>query len=212
MSAWTKLAAKVDTRSMSERVTLFIVLLVVLYGAADLFLFTPQARELKRTEMKMADYRRRITFSESLLSQAMVRTDPVALAQERLAAAQKGLAERSKAMDGLSNRLIPPQRMTWVLEELSRQQPGLKLVSLKTLDTEVAGAPSTVQLGSLYRHGVELVLEGSYAAFAAYLERIERMPYRVYWGSLTLDAMAYPKLTLKLTLYTLSQDRVCLAI
>lgn len=212
MSAWTKLAAKFDARSTRERVTLFIVLLVVLYGAADLFLFTPQARELKRIEMKMADYRRRITFSESLLSQTLVRTDPAALAQERLAAAQKGLAERSKAMDGLSNRLIPPRKMTEVLEELSRQQPGLKLVSLKTLDTEVAGAPSTVQLGSLYRHGVELVLEGSYAAFAAYLERIERMPYRVYWGSLALDAMAYPKLTLKLTLYTLSQDRVCLAI
>ena len=212
MSAWTKLAAKFDARSTRERVTLFIVLLVVLYGAADLFLFTPQARELKRIEMKMADYRRRITFSESLLSQTLVRTDPAALAQERLAAAQKGLAERSKAMDGLSNRLIPPRKMTEVLEELSRQQPGLKLVSLKTLDTEVAGAPGTVQLGSLYRHGVELVLEGSYAAFTAYLERIEHMPYRVFWGSLALDATTYPKLTLKLTLYTLSQDRVCLAI
>ncbi len=212
MSAWTKLAAKIDARSTQERITLFVVLLVVLYGAADLFLFTPQMRELKRTELKMADYRRRITFSESLLSQSMVRTDPAALARERLAAAQKGLEARSKAVDGLAGRLIPPQQMAKVLAGLSQQQPGLKLVSLKTLEAEVVGAPATVQLGSLYRHGVELVLEGSYAAFAVYLEQVERMPYRVYWGGLELDATAYPNLTLKFTVYTLSQDKTWLAI
>ena len=212
MSAWTKLAAKLDARSTRERVTLFVVLLVVLYGTSDLFLFTPQAREMKRIEVKMADYRRRITLSESLLSQATVRADPTTLARERLAAAQKGLAERGKAMDGLAGRLIPPQQMAKVLEGLSKQQPGLKLVSLKTLDAEVVGAPATVQLGSLYRHGVELVLEGSYASFASYLARVERMPYGVFWGGLELDATAYPNLTLKLTLYTLSQDKTWLAV
>lgn len=212
MSAWPKLAAKIDARSTRERVILFVVLLIVLYGVADLALFTPQIREIKRIEMKMTDYRGRITLSEGLLSQATVRADPLTLARERLAAAQRGLQERGKAMDGLSGRLIPPQQMVKVLEGLSRQQPGLKLVSLKTLTTEVVGAPATVQVGSLYRHGVELVLEGSYAAFAAYLERVERMPYGVFWGGLELDALAYPNLTLKLTLYTLSQDKAWLAV
>lgn len=212
MSAWTRLAARIDTRSTRERIALFTVLLVVLYGAADLFMFTPQARELKRAELKVADYRRRIAFSEGLLSQTTVRADPAVLARERLAAAQKGLAERGRAMDGLAGRLIPPQQMAKLLEGLSKQQPGLKLVSLKTLDVEAVGAPATAELGGLYRHGVELVLEGGYVAFAAYLARVEAMPYRVYWGGLELDARGYPNSTMRFTVYTLSQDKTWLTV
>ncbi|TCS71894.1 MSHA biogenesis protein MshJ [Sulfuritortus calidifontis] len=212
MKTWSDLAAKIDGRTTRERVILFLILLAALYALADLALFTPQARERKQIELKMTEYRRRITLSEDVLNQAVARADPAALARQRLEAARQVLAARSKALEGLSSRLIPPQEMPKLLQALSQRQADIRLVSLRTLQAEAVGALAAAQPGGLYRHGVELTLEGSYAGFAAYLERVERLPYGVYWGGLELDATAYPKLTMKLTLYTLSQDKAWLAV
>jgi MSHA biogenesis protein MshJ len=212
VKAWSGLAAKIDGRTARERAILFGVLLIALYALADLALFAPQARERKQIELKMSEYRRRITLSEDVLNQAVVRADPAALARQRLEAAQQVLVARSRALEGLSSRLIPPQEMPKILQALSQRQTDLRLIGLRTLDAQAVGALAAAQPGGLYRHGVELTLEGGYAGFASYLERLERMPYGVYWGGLELDATAYPKLTLKLTLYTLSQDKAWLAV
>ncbi|MEW5893250.1 MAG: hypothetical protein AB1697_08945 [Pseudomonadota bacterium] len=212
MMRWADLAAKIDARTTRERLVLFLVLLAALYALADLALFAPQARERKQIELKMEEYRRRITLSENVLNQAALPTDPAALARQRLEAAQQALAARSRALEGLSSRLIPPQEMPGILQALSQRQPDLRLIGLKTLEAQAVGALAATQAGGLYRHGVELTLEGSYAAFAAYLARLEGLPYGVYWGGLELDATAYPRLTMKLTLYTLSQDKAWLAV
>lgn len=212
MKSWSELAAKIDARTTRERLVILAVLLAVIYAMVDFALFAPQARERKQIETKMAEHRRRITLSEDLLNQSVARADPAAIARQRLEAAQQVLAARSQAIEGLASRLIPPQEMPKVLQALSQRQADLRLVSLKTLNAEVVGALAATQSGGLYRHGVELTLEGSYAGFAVYLQRIERMPYGVYWGGLELDATAYPRLTMKLTLYTLSQDKAWLAV
>ncbi|KQX01153.1 hypothetical protein ASC94_00405 [Massilia sp. Root418] len=68
-----------------------------------------------------------------------------------------------------------------------------------------AAAPAREQ-ELLYRHGVQLVLQGSYLDMVSYMEALERMPSQLFWGKATLDAQEYPKARLTLTLYTLSLD------
>jgi MSHA biogenesis protein MshJ len=58
----------------------------------------------------------------------------------------------------------------------------------------------------LYRHGVQLELQGSYLDMVSYMEALERMPSQLFWGKATLEAQEYPKARLTLTLYTLSLD------
>lgn len=58
----------------------------------------------------------------------------------------------------------------------------------------------------LYRHGVQVVLQGSYLDMVNYMEALERLPVQLFWGKATLDAQEYPKARLTLTLYTLSLD------
>ena len=58
----------------------------------------------------------------------------------------------------------------------------------------------------LYRHGVEMVLQGSYPDMVAYMETLERLPVQLFWGKAQLDAQSYPEAKLTLTLYTLSLD------
>ena len=64
----------------------------------------------------------------------------------------------------------------------------------------------------LYRHGVQVVLQGAYADMVAYMEALERMPAQVFWGRAVLDATEHDKATLTLTLYTLSLDEKWIAL
>ncbi|MGV7207478.1 hypothetical protein ACLB1G_06455 [Oxalobacteraceae bacterium A2-2] len=59
----------------------------------------------------------------------------------------------------------------------------------------------------LYRHGVEIVLQGGYLDMVSYMEALEALPVQLFWGKARLDAGQYPIARLTLTLYTLSLDQ-----
>jgi MSHA biogenesis protein MshJ len=59
----------------------------------------------------------------------------------------------------------------------------------------------------LYRHGVEIVVQGSYLDMISYMAALESLPTQLFWGKASLDAQQYPNSRLTLTLYTLSLDQ-----
>ncbi|MES2257585.1 MAG: hypothetical protein V4724_03650 [Pseudomonadota bacterium] len=64
----------------------------------------------------------------------------------------------------------------------------------------------------LYRHGVQIVVQGGYMEMVKYMEALEHMPAQLFWGNATLNAEAYPNASLTLTLYTLSLDQQWIAL
>ena len=90
----------------------------------------------------------------------------------------------------------------------------IELVSLRTLGaTGLANAPGSAPGGSgIYRHGVEIAVSGSYLKMLNYVGQLERLPAKIFWGNMDLQAGAYPQITLKITLYTLSPDKTWLLI
>lgn len=66
--------------------------------------------------------------------------------------------------------------------------------------------------GQVYRHGVELTLTGSYSDLLAYLDAVEKMPWKVLWGEVRLETDRHPRLRMRLTLYTLSLEREWLTL
>jgi MSHA biogenesis protein MshJ len=55
-------------------------------------------------------------------------------------------------------------------------------------------------------------VRGSYVDLLRYLDAVERLPVRVYFGRAVLDASQYPDVDLRLTVYTLGLDRSWLAL
>ena len=78
--------------------------------------------------------------------------------------------------------------------------------------TLAPGAAAAESRPSLYRHGVELVLEGGYADLLSYLQAVEALPQRVLWGSVSLRVEQHPKSVLTLRVYTISRERHWLEI
>lgn len=70
--------------------------------------------------------------------------------------------------------------------------------------------PATIAIAKprelLYRHGVEIVLQGSYLDMINTMQALEALPVQLFWGGARLDAQQYPEARLTLTLYTLSLD------
>ncbi len=55
-------------------------------------------------------------------------------------------------------------------------------------------------------------MRGGYADLLRYLERLERMPQKMYWGRVVLATEEYPVSRLQLTVYTISFGRRWLEI
>jgi MSHA biogenesis protein MshJ len=129
-------------------------------------------------------------------------------------------------------KFVPPEKIGALLEELLSRNRRLQLVDMRTLaavaldpsapapkpSAEKPAAdkpparPAVPAAGTIYRHGVEITLSGSYLDLLAYLTDLEKLPSQMYWGKLDLAVAAYPKVTLKLSVYTMSLDLAWLIV
>jgi MSHA biogenesis protein MshJ len=73
--------------------------------------------------------------------------------------------------------------------------------------------PDTTRDGArrLYRHGIELQLEGSWSDLHAYLKAIEKLPKQVLWSRIDLQVDKHPMVTMKRRC-TMSMERAWIAL
>jgi MSHA biogenesis protein MshJ len=138
--------------------------------------------------------------------------DPDAVMRRRLAQVNGDAETAGKALMALQQGLVQPQRIVPLLQQILHGYPGLRVNSLRTLAVEGLGDAGfhALSTGSpepiLYRHGVQIVVQGSYADLLSYMEALEKLRPRLIWGSAELSAIKYPESGLTLTVYTLSLD------
>ncbi len=168
--------------------------------------------------------------------------DPDRENRVRLENLRSRLGELNQRIAAEERKFTAPDQMQAVVSELVARNRGVRLVDLKTLsatsvaDLRVAEAPgrataevvgqvadvaaqklaplaATGVSGKLvFRHGMEVTVSGTYLELLAYLGDLERLPTQLYWGALELAVDEYPRVTMKLTLYTLSLDRAWMSV
>lgn len=218
---WQRFAARYDQFSGRER------LLVLLAGAALLaaLVFTgamaPLLKESQAQRLKRQALARQLEATQAQQRQLAALPDPNMAAQQQLVAAQQRLAAVDRQLQTLQGQLVPAGQMGTLLERLLHANGRLALVSLKTLPAvplaadlkagAVAGKPGATAAG-LYKHGVEITVQGNYFDLLAYLQSVERLPANMIWSDLRFKVDHYPVNTLSLTLYTLSLDPIWLSV
>ena len=110
-------------------------------------------------------------------------------------------------IDGGTARLISPTDMQKLLENLLRRQSGLRLVELRNLSAPLSLPEAQQAPSALYRHGLQLTLEGGYFDLVGYLEAVQASGWQLHWSSLDYQVSeAGPgKARVRLELYTLSR-------
>lgn len=205
-------ADRVDAMSLRERVLIFLAVAVVLVAIADSALFEPIFRRQKANSLRIEQQQDEIrTMQAQVQAYAQARSGEGADARrQRLEKRKAELAALDRELAEKHRGLVTSERMAKMLSEILRRNPDVELVSLRTLGaTGVANAPSG---SGLYRHGIEIAVAGSYFKTLNYVGQLERLPAKIFWGNMELQAGAYPKVTLKITLYTLSPEKTWLFI
>ena len=67
-----------------------------------------------------------------------------------------------------------------------------------------ASAPQRLVGDTIYRHRVELSVDGNMTALLAYLQTLQHTPGGLHWERMSLSPSTYPQANVQLTLYTLS--------
>lgn len=209
-----KLADRLDGAPSRQRALVFVAVLLVVVLAADSLFIAPLRAAQKRLSADIAQKQKDAAALAASVRQMADRgrTHPDGALRERQAQLQRELAEIDARVAQERRRFTPPERMRGTLEGLLSANPRLALIELRTLAPVALGEAGGASSRSLYRHGMEITLAGTYLDFYDYLSALERLPTQLYWGQAQLSVTQYPNATLKLTLYTVSFDSAWLSV
>ena len=148
--------------------------------------------------------------------------DPDTSVRERIASRRKEIEQIDAQLSGLQRSLVPAERMAAVLQDLVGDDRRVRIVRLQNLaasplvekeaDSGASGTPSSGRIGPhVFKHAVQVTVEGRYLDLLGYVARLEKQPWQVYWGRTAMVAH-YPHVQIELTLYTLSLDKTWLVV
>jgi len=202
-------AERIDALSLRERVLIFIAAALVLVAFAYLGLIAPLMEKDKRLSREVARRQTELAMLQTQL-QAMARSGemrPDEVNRAKLEGLQRDIAQLDRQIGQAASRFTSPRHMRDVLQQILARNSRLQLVGLKTLPVDLFGSSEARGPRPIYRHAIELTVSGAYLDLYAYLRQLESLPTRLYWRKADLAAGDYPKVVLKLTVYTLSFDR-----
>lgn len=223
---WQKLVDKIDALALRERALIFVMMSVVLITPVNMFLLDPLRAKEKSLSQQLSEKQTQIAALQSQLQDLAVSSqiDPDIENRKRAQELKRKLAELEAPLETVQQSLVSPDKKVSLLEDLLVQNPRLRLVSLKTLPATSVLESKSVEPGKkgggapvpvtslVYKHGVQLTIEGGYHDLLQYLVAMEKLPWRVVWGEADLRVDEYPKIVLTLTLYTLSLEKVWLSV
>lgn len=217
-----KLQLKIDALSVRERAMVFGatagVIVFVLYALLLDPLFMRQKvlrNQISQQQNNMLGIDAEITATVQAAA-----IDPDLANRARLAAIRASSAKLSENLRTVHNSLVAPESIAPMLERLLKANDRLRLVGVKSLPVmpykgsfeadpgQLGAAVAAAGAGrAIYAHGVEVTVRGNYLDMLNYMDAMEAMPARLFWGKAQLEVEAYPDARLSLTVYTLSLDK-----
>lgn len=209
---WKALLARIDDMSLRERAMLFASISLVILLLAYAALLDPVLRKQKSLIDRVARDQNQINEIRTQIEQIVRAGDAKGRHPEQVAvdALAGQIAELDRSLAAKQSGLIAPERLPALLRDILGRSKGVELESLRLLP----GVPVKAGTGetSLYRHGVELAVKGSYFELLQYLEELEKRSSVLLWGSVELQVDQYPDVRLRVVIHSLSRNASLLAI
>ena len=226
---WQKLSLRLDALNLRERGLVFACAALVLLVLMNFLVLDPQFSQQKKVSQQIKKDQ-----AEAAKIQLEIQSkwqshglDSDRVNKEKLVQVRQETARLRSDLTGVQKNLVSPEKMSTLLEDILKRNGRLRLVSLKNLpqvnlskaevkEADAANVKAAVksdvgsEAGLIYRHGVEIVMQGNYMDMMNYLAALETMPWELYWGKTKFQVDSYPTGTMSLTLYTLSLDKTWL--
>lgn len=216
-----KLVAKIDGMSLRERTLVFAAAAFLLVSLIDSLFLSPLLAQQKKFSAQIVQQQEKMKEIQAQLAALLQakQADTTSPQRERIRQLKQQIAEGEAYLKDRRDKLVPPEKMAALLEQMLNRNGHLQLVAMSTLavtpfieSTDASIAVATGKEMLLYKHGVQITVRGSYADLMQYMTTLERLPTRMFWGMAKMNVVQYPTAELTLTLYTLSLDKTWLQV
>lgn len=208
---------RIDAMTLRERAIIFLTALVMVYLAADLLALKPLSVERGRLQGQLTTKRDQIQSYERQLQMLLTGSDdPASPVAQKILSLQQQLSTLDDILSKSTGGLVSPREMARLVEEILSRHRQLTVVRLESLTPEPiqeagaanpAGGTAAGGESGLYKHGMRIVVKGTYHDLLAYLRTLEGLQWKVFWGKVVLEAEDYPISQLTLELHTLSTHK-----
>lgn len=214
MQQWRELEQRFASLTRRERGILLsgglAVILIVGFSFADSSL---ARQRLLSKEIVKAQSDTKMAKAQAEVIVRQLAEDPDTRARKRIAALSNETRSLDTQMQGLNRGLIAPEQMAEILQKMLSGDRGVKLVGLKTLPvSHLIDGKQTNDGANVYKHGIEITLQGRYLDMLDYLGRLEGLPWQMFWSQASMDANDYPAVRITVTVFTLSLDEDWLVV
>lgn len=206
---WKNIQKLIASRSLRERAILFGAVFILIFYVWLVYVFDAMNASQDATQRQInstvTQINNELTRSQQI--QNTYTSDPNAFARTRRNELQAQVDAIDSQLLGLYGELILPSQMANILSDILRKETTLRLVSLENQAPEVLfdnGEGSEIQV---YRHGLNLQLEGGYLETIRFMKQVEELNVNFFWESLSYDVNVYPDGTINLNIFTLSTQR-----
>jgi len=229
---WAWACNKIDGMSLRERAMIFAAAAFVVIALMNTTLLDPLLSRQKALSAQVVQQQEKMKELQAQM-QALLqarRDDEHSPLRVRLAQLKQQLREQDGYLQSRRDRLVEPDKMAGLLEQVLKKNSKLQLVGLKTLPVGLLIPPATGTVPpavtanargmqkqpdlqkQIFKHGVQITVRGGYLDLLQYLTVLEKLPVQMFWGEINLSVDQYPESVLTLTLYTLSLDKTWLTV
>ena len=128
--------------------------------------------------------------------------------QDRVEQLQNELRRVERILQDKTVDLIEPDDMFSLMQELISRESKLKLNRLqRTGVSTVFEQEQGAEQPQIYRHGMSVKFIGAYADILNYIDRMERLPWKLIWDRIHLKTDEYPRIEVEIEISTLSDSQ-----
>ena len=221
---WEKFSSKVNDLALRERVLIFAAVAFLLVTLVNTLFLDPLLVQQKKLAAQVTQQQEKMKEIQAQIEALLdaKKGDAVSPERARLSLLKKQIAEGDEYLKTSRERLVQPDKMAGVLEQVLNRNGNLQLVSLHTLPVtpliEQSAEENGLQAAAMtpdsqvFKHGVQITVRGNYLDLMQYLAALERLPVQMFWGMAKMNVVKHPVAELTLTIYTLSLDKTWMLI
>jgi MSHA biogenesis protein MshJ len=198
-----------------EQILILVCGLILVILVSYTLLLEPliaKTEKLQKSAQNITQNAQKLQLQIAMLSDKL-KQDPNEPVKNRIEELNAQVQTIAKQLAAKTNNLVPAKKMANMLENVLSQSKGVKLIELQSIPPiPIITNQEDEQESGLYRHGVTLVVEGSYFDIQQYLEKLEGLPWQFYWNKFDYLVGDYPKASVELEIYTLSTNQAFIGI
>lgn len=237
---WIRAGGWFNSRSIKERSLVFAVGFAAIAGSLYVVKFLPLLDKQKALSSEISTKETEVNVLMGQIAELSKGSrDPDKDLKTRRDELKRLISEAEVGLKKKRERTVAPDRIAQLLEDVLSRQGRLELVELRSLPPEPLfnedsivtknadksdrkdapkgerdsdSKPKGDVIQGIYRHGVQLTVKGEYMELLGYLTSLERLPIQLFWKDMDVQIAEYPDATMRVTLFTVSFNRVWLSV